>query len=173
MAEGESQGLKLETWLLIGFIVAMLLSTSLIVAASSNKDTVYSAYVTDSDKSLQYQQISTMRSDLGPGQGNMGYVIANTMSTPMLVNDWREPHRTMLIIAAPEKPFDSAEADPLYDFVTEKGGKVIIAANSTNAQKVAEKFSVKFEGPSIADPLRNYEVTNSLGELIPEDAKKL
>ena len=144
MSDVESSGLKLETWLLVGFIVAMLLSTTLIIVASSNKDTVYSAYVTDGDEELQYQQISTMRSDLGSGEGNMGYVIANTMSTPMLVNDWREPHRTMLIIAAPEKPFDNAEADAIYDFVTENGGKVIIAANSTNAQTVADKFNVKY-----------------------------
>ena len=48
--------------------------------ASSNKDTVYSAYVTDGDEELQYQQISTMRSDLGSGEGNMGYVIANTIA---------------------------------------------------------------------------------------------
>ena len=27
----------------------------------------------------------------------MGYTIANTMSTPMLVNDWKEPHRTLLV----------------------------------------------------------------------------
>jgi len=173
MADVESNGIKLETWLLIGFVVAMLLSTSLIIVASSNKDTVYSAYVTDGEEELQYQQISTMRSDLGSGEGNMGYVIANTMSTPMLVNDWREPHRTMLIIAAPEKPFDRSEADAIYDFVTEKGGKVIIAANSTNAQTVADKFDVKFFDAPLVDPDRNYQVTNSLGDLAPEDARKL
>ena len=173
MSDVESSGLKLETWLLVGFIVAMLLSTTLIVVASSNKDTVYSAYVTDGDEELQYQQISTMRSDLGSGEGNMGYVIANTMSTPMLVNDWREPHRTMLIIAAPEKPFDNAEADAIYDFVTENGGKVIIAANSTNAQTVADKFNVKYFDAPVVDPNRHYEVLNTLGEVAPEDARKL
>ena len=124
MAETETTGVKLETWLLVGFLVAMLLSTTVIIATSANKDTVYSAYVTDEDTNLQYQQISTMRSSLG--DDGKDYVVANTMSTPMLVNDWREPHRTMLIIAAPEKPFDNAEADAIHDFVTEKGGKVII-----------------------------------------------
>ena len=101
--------MKMETWLLVGFIVALLLSTSIIVVTSFSKDTVYSAYVTDADEELQLQQISTMRSDLG--EDGMGYDVANTMSTPMLVNDWREPHRTMLVIAAPEKPFDNAEAE--------------------------------------------------------------
>ena len=108
MAEEEATGVKLETWLLVGFFVAILLSTTIIIATSAGKDTVYSAYVTDEEPNLQLQQISTMRDSLGEG-GNE-YVVANTMSTPMLVNDWREPHRTMLIIAAPEKPFDNSEA---------------------------------------------------------------
>ena len=129
MTDGEPSKVKLETWLLVGFIVALLLSTTVIVVTSADKDTVYSAYVTDADTNLQYQQISTMRASLGDEGKN--YVVANTMSTPMLVNDWREPHRTMLVIAAPEKPFDSSEAEAIHDFVTEKGGKVIIAANST------------------------------------------
>ena len=97
MAEEEATGVKLETWLLIGFVTAMLLSTTIIVVTSAGKDTVYSAYVTDGDTTLQYQQISSMRSDLG--EEGQRYVIANTMSTPMLVNDWREPHRTMLILS--------------------------------------------------------------------------
>ena len=130
MAEEGTTGIKLETWLLVGFITAMLLSTTVIIATSANKTTVYSAYVTDEEQNVQYQQVSSMRDSLG--EDGMDYVVANTMSTPMLVNDWREPHRTMLVIAAPEKPFDNAEADALHDFVTERGGKVIIAANSTN-----------------------------------------
>mgnify|MGYP001444455495 FL=1 len=142
MTDDNSTGIKLETWLLVGFIAALLLSTTLIVVTSSDKTTVYSAYVTDETQNVQYQQISGMRSSLG--EDGLDYVIANTMSTPMLVNDWREPHRTMLVIAAPEKPFDNAEADALHEFVTEKGGKVIIAANSTNAQTVADKFDVKY-----------------------------
>ena len=120
MAGDDTSGIKLETWLLIGFIVAMLLSTTVIVATSANKTTVYSAYVTDEEQNVQYQQVSSMRSSLG--DDGMDYVIANTMSTPMLVNDWREPHRTMLVIAAPEKPFDNAEAEALHEFVTERGG---------------------------------------------------
>ena len=124
MADDNSTGIKLETWLLVGFIVAMLLSTTIIIVVSSNKTTVYSAYVTDEEQNIQYQQISGMRSSLG--SDGMDYVIANTWSTPMLVNEWREPHRTMLVIAAPEKPFDNTEAEAIYEFVTEKGGKVII-----------------------------------------------
>ncbi|MCS5526087.1 MAG: hypothetical protein NZ737_03290, partial [Candidatus Poseidoniaceae archaeon] len=81
MADTEAEGIKLETWLLIGFIVALLLSTSVIVFTSMGKDTVFSAYVTDSEnENLQFQQISTMRTDLGSGDGGMGYDVANTMS---------------------------------------------------------------------------------------------
>ena len=170
MTDGESSKVKLETWLLAGFIVALLLSTTIIIITSSNKDTVYSAYVTDGDTNLQYQQISTMRSSLGDEGKN--YVVANTMSTPMLVNDWREPHRTMLVVAAPEKPFDNAEADAIHDFVTQKGGKVIIAANSTNAQTVADKFDVKFFDAPVVDPNRYYEVTDN-GEKTPSDQRKV
>ena len=171
MTEDGSQGLKLETWLLVGFIVAMLLSTTVIIATSANKTTVYSAYVTDEEQNIQYQQVSSMRDSLG--DGGMDYVIANTMSTPMLVNDWREPHRTMLIIAAPEKPFDNAEADALYDFVTERGGKVIIASNSTNAQTVADKFGVKYFDAPVVDPNRYYEVVSQTGDVEPADSRKL
>lgn len=172
MAEVESSKIKLETWLLAGFIAAILLSSTVIIATSANKDTVYSAYITDEETNLQYQQISTMRSSLG--EGGKDYVVANTMSTPMLVNDWREPHRTMLIIAAPEKPFDSAEADAIYDFVTEKGGKVIIASNSTNAQTVADKFDVKYWDAPAIDPDRYYEVADvTTDESYPDDKRKL
>ena len=77
MADEDTSGLKMETWLLIGFVTALLLSTSVIIVTSSNKDTAYSAYVTDADESLQFQQVSAMRSDLG--DDGMGYDIANTM----------------------------------------------------------------------------------------------
>mgnify|MGYP001177545162 FL=1 len=171
MAENDTSGIKLETWLLVGFIVAMLLSTTVIIATSANKTTVYSAYVTDEDQNVQYQQVSSMRDSLG--DDGLDYVIANTMSTPMLVNDWREPHRTMLVIAAPEKPFDNAEAEALHEFVTERGGKVIIAANSTNAQTVADKFDVKFFDAPVVDPNRYYEVASQTGEAEPPDSRKL
>ena len=49
MTDGEPSKVKLETWLLVGFIVALLLSTTVIIVTSADKDTVYSAYVTDAD----------------------------------------------------------------------------------------------------------------------------
>ena len=168
MAGDEAAGIKLETWLMVGFVFTLLLSTSVIVITSFDKSTVFSAYVQDSsDDNIQLQQISLMRADLD----GYGYDIANTMSTPMLVNDWREPHRTTLVITAPEKPFDAAEAEAIHDFVTNKGGKVLLASNSTNAQLVANKFGVSYMGPSVADDGRFYEVEIA-GERAPEDIRK-
>jgi hypothetical protein len=94
------------------------------------------------------------------------------MSTPMLVNDWQDPHRTMLIIAAPEKPFDAAEAKAIHDFVTEKGGKVILAANSTNAKRVAEEFGVLYFDAPVSDGKWYYEVTDPTGvRLAPQETR--
>ena len=174
MASDRATGIKLETWLMVGFVITLLLSTSVIVITSFDKSTVFSAYVQDSsDDNIQLQQISLMRADLGDGTDGdgYGYDIANTMSTPMLVNDWREPHRTTLVITAPEKPFDAAEADAIHDFVTNKGGKVLLASNSTNAQLVANKFGVNYMGPSVADDQRFYEVEIA-GERVSEDIRK-
>jgi hypothetical protein len=174
MASDGATGIKLETWLMVGFVITLLLSTSVIVITSFDKSTVFSAYVQDSsDDNIQLQQISLMRADLGDGTDGdgYGYDIANTMSTPMLVNDWREPHRTTLVITAPEKPFDAAEADAIHDFVTNKGGKVLLASNSTNAQLVANKFGVNYMGPSVADDQRFYEVEIA-GERVSEDIRK-
>lgn len=167
----EKSGLRLETWLVIAFVASVVLATTLIVYSSAGKETVFSPYVIDAEGQLQYQQLDLMAEDLG--EDGMGYTIANVMSTPMLVNDWKEPHRTMLLVVAPEKPFDAAEADAMYDFVTEKGGKVIIASNSINAQRVAEKFGVVYLGDSILDPTRYYEVTDNQDQLLPADMKRV
>jgi len=169
MAESEGSRFSLETWLMAGLISSLLLSTVVIALVSSNKETVFSPY--DNSPEHSDQQLTVMRSDLG--DGGFGYNVANTMSTPMLVNDWKEPHRTMLIIAAPEKPFDSAEATALYDFVVNKGGKVILAANSTNAQLVAEEFGVKYFDASVVDPYQYYEVADEKGERLEPDQRRL
>ena len=68
---------------------------------------------------------------------------------------------------------DAAEASAIYDFVTEKGGKVILAASSTNAQRVAEEFGVLFFAAPILDRKWFYEVANSVGEREPEDQTRL
>ena len=170
MAEAEKTKLSVEKKLLAGLVVSILLSTTLIVLASSSKETVFSPYVRDADGAYQYQQLTKMRDSLGEGDG---YEIYNTMSTPMLVNDWQDPHRTMLIITAPEKPFDAAEASAIYDFVTEKGGKVILAASSTNAQRVAEEFGILYFDAPILDQKWYYEVADSVGVREPVDQTRL
>ncbi len=131
-------------------VVLLLLAPMLMVIG---KDTSYSAYETDS-----LAQLSEMRCDLGDNleqctddSNNVGYFTANTMSTPMLVNDWKDPHRTMLVIVSPEKPIDETTADAIYDFVTEKGGKVIVAADNTNANRLASKFGISYFDKPLLD----------------------
>ena len=175
MAETEKTKLSVEKKFMVGLVVSILLSTVLIVLASSSKETVFSPYVRDAEGDYQYQQLSKMRDTLGESEdGKTGekYSIYNTMSTPMLVNDWQDPHRTMLIIAAPEKPFDAAEAQAIHEFVTEKGGKVILAANSTNAKRVAEEFGVLYFDAPVSDGKWYYEVTNPTGDrLAPQETR--
>jgi hypothetical protein len=168
MAEVEKSKLSLEAWLMIGLVVSVALSTVIIAVVSSGKTTVFSPYQNDDE--YADQQLTLMRESL------KDFNVANTMSTPMLVNDWQNPHRTLLVIAAPEKPFDAAEAAALHDFVTKRGGKVILAANSTNAQLVAEEFGVKYFDSPVRDDIntgRYYEVTADDGTRVSPDTRKL
>ena len=122
---------------------------------------MYSAYISDAEGDYQYQQINLMADDLGTD--GAGYTVANTMSTPMLVNDWREPHRTLLVMVSPEKPFDDAEATAIHEFVTQHGGKVILASDSSNAKRVADKFGVSYFTAPVLDDLNHYQ-THAPGE---------
>jgi len=173
VAEEGSKGLGLESWLLVALIVTILMSGTVITLVSAGKEVVFSPYEETEEVTLSYQQITDARSSFGGDEGGMGYTIANTMSTPMLVNDWKEPHRTLLVIAGPEKPFDAAEASALHDFVTKKGGKVILASNSSNAQPVADLFGVKYFGDPVVDPYRYYEMQGSDGNPLPPDARRV
>ncbi len=168
MAEENSGKISIETWLKVGFVASLFLSIIVVTAVSWDKTTVLSPYNNAADE-YSMQQLTEMREVL---EGK-DYSIANTMSTPMLVNDWNDPHRSMLIIAGPEKPFDAAEASALHDFVTEKGGKVILAASSTNAQLVAEEFGVKYFDAPVYDDQRYYEVEDSVGAIQPADYRRL
>ena len=168
MAEAEKSSLSLEAWLMIGLVVSVALSTMVIAIVSAGKTTVFSPY--ENGDEYEELQLTLMRESLDD------FAVANTMSTPMLVNDWQNPHRTLLVIAAPEKPFDAAEAAAIHDFVTERAGKVILASNSTNAQLVAEEFGVKYFDDPVRDDIntgRYYEVTNENDERISPDTKKL
>ena len=153
LTEGDEDRFDFNT-IVIGSIavtvVLLLLAPMLMVIG---KDTSYSAYEKDS-----LAQLSEMRCDLGDNlegctkeSNDLGYFTANTMSTPMLVNDWKDPHRTMLVIVSPEKPIDETAADAIYDFVTEKGGKVIVAADNTNANRLASKFGISYFDKPLLD----------------------
>ena len=139
-------------------IIVMMLSMTLVAA---NKETYYSAYVTEaSDEKSQLAQVTDMRDGLGNDEG---YKIRNTLSTPMLVNDWEEPHRTMLVIAGTEKPIDETEANAIHEFVTELGGKVIVATDGINANRLASKFGVTFFGDPLLDEQQNWKTYDSDG----------
>ena len=168
MAGEESGKISIETWLKVGFVSSLFLSVVVITLVSWDKTTVLSPYNNAADE-YSMQQLTEMRNVIE----DRDYSIANTMSTPMLVNDWNDPHRTLLVIAGPEKPFDAAEASALHDFVTQKGGKVILAASSINAQLVAEEFGVKYFDAPVYDDQRYYEVEDNLGEIQPADYRRL
>lgn len=168
MAGEESDKISIETWLKVGFVSSLFLSVVVITLVSWDKTTVLSPYNNAADE-YSMQQLTEMRNVIE----DRDYSIANTMSTPMLVNDWNDPHRTLLVIAGPEKPFDAAEASALHDFVTQKGGKVILAASSINAQLVAEEFGVKYFDAPVYDDQRYYEVEDNLGEIQPADYRRL
>ena len=127
-------------------LVLLLILPMIFVAG---KSTYYSAYTEGEGGEISsLAHVTDMRDSMANDEG---YFIANTMSTPMLVNDWKDPHRTALMIIGPEKPIAETEADAIYDFVTEKGGKVIVAADGTNANRLAEKFGVTFFDPPLND----------------------
>ena len=153
LAEGNEDRFDFNT-IVIGSIaitvVLLLLAPMLMVIG---KETSYSAY-----ESSSLAQLSEMRCDLGDDldgcaddNNDIGYFTANTMSTPMLVNDWKDPHRTMLVIVSPEKPIDETAADAIYDFITEKGGKVIVAADNTNSNRLSSKFRVSYFDKPLLD----------------------
>ena len=168
LADEDSTKISIETWLKVGLVSSLFLSVLVISIVSWDKTTVLSPYNNAADE-YSMQQLTEMRNVVESND----FSIANTMSTPMLVNDWNDPHRTMLIIAGPEKPFDAAEASALHDFVTKKGGKVILAASSTNAQLVASEFGVKYFDAPVYDDQRFYEVEDDLGVLQPADYRRL
>ena len=118
MAEEDEGSFQFGTYIVGAIAVTIVMLLLLPMLFVIGKSTAYSAYEEE-----ELYQISDMRESLGAD--GEGYFIANTMSTPMLVNDWKDPHRTMLLIIAPEKPIDETEADAIYDFVTQKGGKAV------------------------------------------------
>ena len=105
MAVGD-EGSRFNTVVAIALITTLLMVLLLPMAFAAGKETSYSAYEDSSDAS----QLSDVRTTLGPRGAQIvgddvesqGYNIANTISTPMLVNDWKKPHLTMLLIPLTE-----------------------------------------------------------------------
>jgi hypothetical protein len=157
MADDDKKRIAFGTVIGVSFALLLILGTLTIVVFAHGTDTAYSAYVSDAEtENLRLAQLTDMRDSLGEGRGSSGYSIANTMSTPMLVNDWKDPHRTLLVIIAPEKPLDETESQAIYDFVTLQGGKVILASDGTNANRVAGKFGVTFFDAPLRDDIQTW-----------------
>ncbi len=159
---------RIVVWSLAVTAVLLLVLPMFFVLSN---ETYYSAYVEGGDTDEEkFAQLSTMRStlmenlDRGNGDISLGYDVANTISTPMLVNDWRDPHRSMLVIVGPEKPIDQTEARAIHNFVTESGGKVIVAAENSNANELASLFGVTFFDDPLHDENQHFLIYNDDGE---------
>ena len=173
VAEDEVERSRFGLYIASSLVLILLMTLALPMVFSANKDTTYSAYVFESaeDENTRLAQINLMAESLG--ETGEGYTIANTMSTPMLVNDWQNPHRTLLAVIAPEKPIDETEASKIYEFVTERGGKVIIAADNNNANRVAAKFGVTYFDDPMYDIDHYWNEFNVEGDANPANAKNV
>ena len=122
MAEDKSEEANFTRMVVGSVATTMVLLLILPMIFVAGKSTYYSAYTQGEGGEISsLAQVTDMRDTMATDEG---YFIANTMSTPMLVNDWRDPHRTALMIIGPEKPIAETEAEAIYDFVTKNGGKV-------------------------------------------------
>ena len=151
------------TRIVIGSVATtMVLLLILPMIFVAGKSTYYSAYTEgEGGEVSSLAQVTDFRHSMDEEEG---YFVANTMSTPMLVNDWKDPHRTALMVIGPEKPIAETEADAIYDFVTEKGGKVIVASDGTNANRLAEKFGVTFFDAPLNDENQFWTEYNDEGQ---------
>ena len=119
MAEDKSEEANFTRMVVGSVATTMVLLLILPMIFVAGKSTYYSAYTEGEGGDISsLAQVTDMRDTMATDEG---YFIANTMSTPMLVNDWRDPHRTALMIIGPEKPIAETEADAIYDFVTKNG----------------------------------------------------
>ena len=156
MSEDKSSEDRFNRNLLLSMVVTSALLLLLPMFFVIGKETAYSAYEVE-----ELYQVSDMRDTL---EDDENYFVANTMSTPMLVNDWKDPHRTLLAIIGPEKPIDDTEAEEIYRFVTEKGGKVIVASDNTNANRLANKFGVTYFNAPLFDEKQHWVIVNPTGQ---------
>jgi len=159
MIEAKEEEKRFNRIIMISLTVTSILLLILPMFFVVGKSTTFSAYEEE-----EIWQVSDMRESLSgecEGQSNSDcefYFVANTMSTPMLVNDWKDPHRTLLAIIGPEKPIDETEAQEIHKFVTEMGGKVIVASDNTNANLLAKKFGVTFFDKPLLDEKQHWVV---------------
>jgi len=156
VAEAKVRDDNFNKYVILSLVVTSAMLLILPMFFVIGKETAFSAY-----EEGEMEQVSDMRETLDQEER---YFVANTMSTPMLVNDWKDPHRTMLAIIGPEKPIDETEAQEVYKFVTEKGGKVIVAADNTNANKLASMFGVTFFNDPLMDEKQHWVIHDPISQ---------
>ena len=92
MEEDEGERSRFGMYIASSLVLILLMTLILPMVFSADKQTAYSAYVFESaeDEDMRLAQLNLMAATLG--ETGDDYTIANTMSTPMLVNDWQNPH---------------------------------------------------------------------------------
>lgn len=65
-----------------------------------------------------------------------------------------EPPRTLLVIIAPERPYDTQEADAARAFL-ENGGRILVVDNYGQANTITSKLGITFERVRVVEPEQN------------------
>ena len=90
MTEDKSEEENFTRMVVGSIAITMVLLLILPMIFVAGKATYYSAYTEGEGGEISsLAQVTDMRETMATDEG---YFIANTMSTPMLVNDWRDPH---------------------------------------------------------------------------------
>lgn len=80
------------------------------------------------------------------------------ISSPLILNDTKNPEKTLYIAIGIEKKYDNSEILALIDFVG-KGGKILIADDFGYANSISKEYGIEFYGKRLYDI--NYEGNTS------------
>lgn len=80
------------------------------------------------------------------------------ISSPLILTDYKDPEKTLLLIIGVEKKYDESEVLAIIDFVN-NGGKVIIADDFGYANSFANRCNIEFLGKRLYEI--NYEGNTS------------
>jgi hypothetical protein len=112
--------------------ILILITLALLLIPSYNTEQL-------SSYDAKWADISILREELRARNYNTTRCI---VSTPILLQNLN-PSNTLFIATGVEKPYTEEEAQNIYEFV-EKGGRAIIADDTSNIRNLAEKFNLTF-----------------------------